>query len=182
MVGDTPPVSLRVMKRKSAFTSDGRIWLWPNVASNVQHIGALGWGQALFAMERNKTNATVRSLASSAAKVGFIPHCVEKQTVADAESVIEFIARASLFSRFAHLLRCRKILASFRRFLAVAASRNSSSAPHGPRNRRRPRPRMRSRWANSFSTFFQSLIEMSYCLVMAISRATWRASSYLRNI
>src|SRR6056297_3320320 len=70
-----------------------------------------------------------------------------------------------------------KILASFRRFWAVAARRNSSFAPHGPRNRRRPRPRMRLRWANSISTFLRSFIEMSYWRVLAMSRATWRASS-----
>ena len=73
-----------------------------------------------------------------------------------------------------------KILASLRRFWAVAASRNSSfapHAPHGPRNRNRPSPRMRLRWAKSISTFFRSRIEMTYCLVLAMSRATWRASS-----
>ena len=46
-----------------------------------------------------------------------------------------------------------KILASFRRFWAVAARRNSSFAPHGPRNRSRPKPRMRLRCAKSISTF-----------------------------
>ncbi len=53
-----------------------------------------------------------------------------------------------------------KIFASFLRFWAVAASRNSSLAPHGPRNRSRPRPRMRLRCAKSISTFFLSFIEM----------------------
>jgi hypothetical protein len=70
-----------------------------------------------------------------------------------------------------------KILASLWRFWAVAASKNSSFAPNGPRNRNRLRPRMRLRWAKSISTFFRSRIEMTYCLVLAISRATWRASS-----
>ena len=70
-----------------------------------------------------------------------------------------------------------KILAGLRRFWAVAASRNSSFAPHGPRNRNRPNPRMRLRWAKSISTFFRSHIEIAYCLVLAISRATCRASS-----
>ena len=70
-----------------------------------------------------------------------------------------------------------KILASLRRFWAVAARRNSSFAPHGPRNRRRPRPRMRLRWANSISTFFRNFIEMSYCFVLAMSRAICLASS-----
>lgn len=68
-------------------------------------------------------------------------------------------------------------LASLRRFWAVAASRNSSFAPFGPRNRNRPNPRMRLRWAKSISTFFLSRMETTYCLVLAISRATWRASS-----
>src|SRR5665647_1165833 len=46
--------------------------------------------------------------------------------------------------------------ASFRRFWAVAARRNSSCAPFGPRSRRRPRLRMRLRCANSISTFLRS--------------------------
>jgi hypothetical protein len=37
----------------------------------------------------------------------------------------------------------------------VAASRNSSLAPFGPRSRSRVRFRMRLRWANSISTFFR---------------------------
>ncbi|SMX43950.1 hypothetical protein OCA8868_03076 [Octadecabacter ascidiaceicola] len=65
-----------------------------------------------------------------------------------------------------------KIFASLRRFWAVAASRNSSFAPHGPRNRNRPNPRIRLRCAKSISTFFRSRIEIAYCLVFAISRAT----------
>jgi hypothetical protein len=68
-------------------------------------------------------------------------------------------------------------LASLRRFWAVAASRNSSFAPHGPRNLSLFRPRMRLRWAKSISTFFRSFIEITYCSVFAMSRATWRASS-----
>ncbi len=36
---------------------------------------------------------------------------------------------------------------------------------------------MRLRWAKSISTFLRSRIEMAYCLVLAMSRATWRASS-----
>ncbi len=42
-----------------------------------------------------------------------------------------------------------------RRFCAVAASRNSSFAPHGPRSRKRPSRNMRLRWANNISTFFR---------------------------
>src|SRR5882757_6052972 len=45
--------------------------------------------------------------------------------------------------------------ASFLRFWAVAASRNSSRAPLGPRSLRRPSLRMRLRWANSISIFFR---------------------------
>ena len=68
-------------------------------------------------------------------------------------------------------------LAILRRFWAVAARRNSSFAPHGPRNRSRFRPKIRLRWAKSISTFFLSFIEMTYCSVLAMSRATCRASS-----
>jgi len=50
--------------------------------------------------------------------------------------------------------------ASLRRFWAVAARRNSSRAPHGPRSRRRSRRRMRLRWANSISTFFRCRREL----------------------
>lgn len=42
--------------------------------------------------------------------------------------------------------------ASFLRFWAVAASRNSSLAPLGPRNRRRPSLRMRLRWPTTSRT------------------------------
>ncbi|EPX83957.1 RecD-like DNA helicase YrrC [Salipiger mucosus DSM 16094] len=70
-----------------------------------------------------------------------------------------------------------RILASLRRFWAVAARRNSSFAPRGPRNRSLFRPRIRLRWAKSISTFFLSFIEITYCSVLAISRATSRASS-----
>jgi hypothetical protein len=45
--------------------------------------------------------------------------------------------------------------ASFRRFWAVAARRNSSLAPLGPRRRSRSSRRMRLRWAKSISTFFR---------------------------
>jgi hypothetical protein len=47
-------------------------------------------------------------------------------------------------------------LASFRRFWAVAARRNSSRAPHGPLSRSRSSPRMRLRWAKSISTFLRA--------------------------
>src|SRR5271168_4196216 len=47
-------------------------------------------------------------------------------------------------------------LASFLRFWAVAAKRNSSRAPFGPRSRNRSSLRMRLRCANSISTFFRS--------------------------
>ncbi len=54
--------------------------------------------------------------------------------------------------------------------------KRTSFAPHGPRNRSRFRPRILLRWAKSISTFFRSFIEITYCSVSAISRATWRAS------
>ena len=46
-------------------------------------------------------------------------------------------------------------LAILRRFWAVAASRNSSLAPFGPRRRKRSSFRMRLRCANSISTFLR---------------------------
>src|SRR5271170_5910785 len=51
-------------------------------------------------------------------------------------------------------------LAILRRFWAVAARRNSSWAPQGPRSRNRPSLRMRLRWANSISTFLRSRREV----------------------
>jgi hypothetical protein len=60
---------------------------------------------------------------------------------------------------------------------AVAARRNSSLAPHGPRSRKRPTRRMRLRWANSISTFFRRRQAASYSGVEARARATSRASS-----
>lgn len=58
----------------------------------------------------------------------------------------------------------------------MAARRNSSFTPHGPRSWSRPDLSMRLRWAKSVSTFFVSFIEVSYWRVLAISQATWRAS------
>ena len=52
-------------------------------------------------------------------------------------------------------------MASLRRFWAVAARRNSSRAPFGPRSRSRSSFRMRLRWANSISTFFRSRREVT---------------------
>ncbi len=51
--------------------------------------------------------------------------------------------------------RHRDDLAILRRFWAVAARRNSSLAPFGPRRRNRSGLRIRLRWANSISTFFR---------------------------
>ncbi len=70
-------------------------------------------------------------------------------------------------------------LASRRRFCAMAASVNSSCAPRGPRNRRRPSFRMRLRWANSISTRFRSRHDCSKASVLASARATSRASSWM---
>jgi hypothetical protein len=69
-------------------------------------------------------------------------------------------------------------LASRRKFCAVAARRNSSLAPHGPRSRKRPTRRMRLRWANSISTFFRRRQAVSYSGVDARARATSRAFSF----
>jgi hypothetical protein len=49
-----------------------------------------------------------------------------------------------------------------RRFRAVAASRNSSLAPHGPRSRKRPSLKLRLRWANSISTFFRRASDLKF--------------------
>ena len=51
--------------------------------------------------------------------------------------------------------------ASFLRFWAVAASRNSSRAPLGPRSRNRPSRRIRLRCANSISMRLRSLFDCS---------------------
>ena len=61
----------------------------------------------------------------------------------------------------------------------MAARWNSSLAPVGPRNLRRPSPRMRLRCAKSISTFFLSLEEISYSSVSAISRAMSLAPSWI---
>lgn len=67
--------------------------------------------------------------------------------------------------------------ASRRRFCAVAASRNSSLAPHGPRSRKRPSRNMRLRWANNISTFFRRRQAASNSGVPASARAMSRESS-----
>jgi hypothetical protein len=68
-------------------------------------------------------------------------------------------------------------LAILLRFCAMAASRNSSCAPLGPRNRKRRRFRMHLRCANSISTFLRSLRDCLYRRVLAIARATSLAGS-----
>ena len=55
-----------------------------------------------------------------------------------------------------------------RRFWAMAARVNSSCAPRGPRNRRRPSLRMRLRWANSISTRLRSRHDCSKASVLAV--------------
>ena len=68
-------------------------------------------------------------------------------------------------------------LVSRRKFWAMAARVNSSWAPRGPRNRRRPSVRIRLRWANSISTRFRACRDRSKASVPASERATSRASS-----
>ena len=68
-------------------------------------------------------------------------------------------------------------LASLRRFWAVAARRNSSRAPFGPRSRSRSSLRMRLRCANSISIFLRSRRDVRPCQDFAISRAMSRAPS-----
>jgi len=46
------------------------------------------------------------------------------------------------------------------KFCAVAASKNSSLAPLGPRNRSRSSFRIFLRWAKSISTFLRSLLKL----------------------
>ena len=67
--------------------------------------------------------------------------------------------------------------AILRRFCAVAARRNSSFAPRGPRNRRRSSFKIRFRCANAISTFFRCRRDTTYSSVSEILRATSRASS-----
>jgi len=62
-------------------------------------------------------------------------------------------------------------LASFRRFWAVAARRNSSRAPFGPRSRSRSSLRMRLRWANNISTFLRSRRDARPSQELAMARA-----------
>jgi hypothetical protein len=64
-----------------------------------------------------------------------------------------------------------------RRFCAIAASVNSSCAPHGPRNRSRPSLKMRLRWANTISTRLRLRRDCSKASILASARATSRASS-----
>jgi len=88
--------------------------------------------------------------------------------------------------RFICFLPGTSRLAVLRRFCAVAAIRNSSWAPLGPRSRRRSSFRMRLRWAKSISTFFRSRQDWWYSGVFAIrlvfSRAaSWMLRAILRN-
>src|SRR5262245_56436099 len=65
--------------------------------------------------------------------------------------------------------------ASLLRFWAVAASRNSSRAPLGPRSRNRRSRRIRLRCANSISMRLRSLFDCSNTGVPVRARATSRA-------
>jgi hypothetical protein len=69
--------------------------------------------------------------------------------------------------------------ASFRRFWAVAARRNSSRAPFGPLSLSRSSLRMRLRWANSISTFLRSRRAVRPSYELAIWRAMSRAPSWI---
>src|SRR5689334_544134 len=71
--------------------------------------------------------------------------------------------------------------ASLRRFWAVAASRNSSRAPVGPRSRSRSSLRMRLRWAKSISTFLRSRRDTRPSHDLAIARAISRAPSWIER-
>jgi hypothetical protein len=69
--------------------------------------------------------------------------------------------------------------ASLRRFWAVAASRNSSLAPFGPRRRSRPSLRIRLRCAKSISIFLRRCRERSKAGVLASDRARSRTGRTL---
>src|ERR1700726_3871001 len=68
-------------------------------------------------------------------------------------------------------------LLDLRRVCGVAARRNSSRAPFGPRSRSRSSLRMRLRCANSISIFLRSRRDARPCQDFAISRAMSRAPS-----
>lgn len=65
------------------------------------------------------------------------------------------------------------------KFCAVAAIKNSSCAPDGPRNLKRSNFRVRLRCANSTSTFLRSRRDCQYSVVFMMPRATSRASSWM---
>ena len=69
------------------------------------------------------------------------------------------------------------ILASRRRFCAVAVSNTSSRTPLKPRNRRRSSLRMRFMWANLISTFLRSRCDCLKASVFARARTRSRISS-----
>ena len=69
--------------------------------------------------------------------------------------------------------------ASLRRFWAVAARRNSSRAPVGPRSLSRSSLRMRLRCAKSISTFLRSRRDTWPSQDFAIARAMSRAPSWI---
>ena len=64
-----------------------------------------------------------------------------------------------------------------RKFCAVAASRNSSCAPLGPRSRNRSSFKMRFKWANNISTFLRCRRECRYAGVSPMDLATSLDSS-----
>jgi len=61
----------------------------------------------------------------------------------------------------------------------MAPSVNSSCAPRGPRNLRRPSRKMRLRWANSISTRLRLRRGCSNAEVPTSTRAASRASSWM---
>ena len=66
---------------------------------------------------------------------------------------------------------------SFLRFWTVAASRNSSEAPLGPRSLSRRRPKWVFRWANSISTFFRCCADCWNASVPISARTCSRSAS-----
>ena len=83
-----------------------------------------------------------------AQKVGFLGQCERLSYLA---LVVCCGAGKIPLPRWLRQYPAGQCLASLRRFWAVAARRNSSIAPHGPRNRNLPNSRMRLRWAKSIS-------------------------------
>lgn len=107
---------------------------------------------------------------------------VEKDRLAGAEWVVEHLSCQAVRG----FCCAGMIFASLQRFWAVAAKRNSSFAPQRPRNRNRPRPGVRLKWAKRISTLFSVSLRLYFawfwhCLgrpvrCLRVLRGSWRES------